>query len=511
LSCTGSSTPADVVDLFLGRAAETPDHPAVVTSRESVSYRGLESRVRAFAAHIAARADPKVFIALPPSVDVYAAILAAGLAGGFHTPVQPTSPISKMARIIRQFEPDFVVACADLLNRLREFAPSARFIDPAEIDASRQFTGNGSRHRLAYVFFTSGSTGEPKGVVVSRAALGHYVEWLGTLCIGAGDRVSQQPNIAFDISMTDIFGALCYGATLYPLDIEGDRLMPARFIRRHGITVWNSTPSVVSLMMRARQVRASNLASVRLFNFCGEPLLKEHLDALFSAVPEAVIQNTYGPTEAAIAVTALPMKAGNYLQYCGSSVALGDPLPGMEILLANGATADEGEIVIVGPQLADGYWKDAEKTAANFRPLSAADPRCGYFTGDWAERRAGNLFFRERIDLQVKVRGHRIELDEVAAAIRACGHPLVCVVKRGDALAALIEMPYGAPGFDAAELRRRLAEMLEAYAVPQWIVAVPHIPRNENDKVDRKAAAALLETSIGNQHGSESAGNSATA
>jgi len=80
-----------------------------------------------------------------------------------------------------------------------------------------------------------------------------------------------------------------------------------------------------------------------------------------------------------------------------------------------------------------------------------------------------------------------------------------------DALAALIEMPYAAAGFDAAEWRRRLAEMLEAYAVPQWIVAVPHIPRNENDKVDREAAAALLETSIGNQHGSESAGNSATA
>lgn len=508
---SASDLAADVVDLFLARAAEAPEHLAIVTANEAISYREFELRVRTFAARLATRRAPKVLVALPPSVDVYACIFAAGLAGGFHTPVQPTSPTSKMARILRHFEPDFVIARTELLNRLREFAPTAQCIDPAELDASFQLSGNGTRHRLAYVFFTSGSTGEPKGVMVSRAALGHYVEWLETLGIRPADRVSQQPNIAFDISMTDIFGALCYGATLYPLDVEGDRLMPARFIQRHCITVWNSTPSVVSLMMRARQVRASHLASVRLFNFCGEPLLKEHLDALFAAVPHAVIQNTYGPTEATIAVTALPTRVDNYLQYCGTSVALGDPLPGMEIVLANGATPDEGEIVIVGPQLADGYWKDPEKTAKNFRPISTTDPRRGYFTGDWAERTNGDLFFRERIDLQVKVRGHRIELDEVAAAIRACGHPMVCVFQRGDALAALIETPEGAAKFDAVELRHRLGETLDAYAVPQWIVAAAHIPRSENDKLDRKAAAALLETSIGNEHGSESPGHSGAA
>src|SRR5581483_7110555 len=132
-------------------------------------------------------------------------------------------------------------------------------------------------------------------------------------------------------------------------------------------------------------------------------------------------------------------------------------------------------------------------------------------TGDWAELRAGHLFFRERIDLQVKVRGHRIELDEVAAAIRARGHPVVSVFKRGDALAALIEIPDGPAHFDPAELRRKLAETLDAYAVPQWIVEVAPIPRNENDKLDRKAAAALLETSIGNDHESGSAGNSGAA
>jgi D-alanine--poly(phosphoribitol) ligase subunit 1 len=501
LTSVSITPPTDVVDLFLARARHAPDHPAIVTSRDSISYGALERRVRSFAALFVQRQNPKIFIALGPSVDVYACILASGLAGGFHTPVSVSSPFSKMASILRQLEADFVIACPGLLEQLREAAPLACAIDPGQIDGSSQLAGRGHRHRLAYVFFTSGSTGAPKGVMVSRKALAHYVRWLKTWEIGPADRVAQHPNIAFDISMSDIFGALCYGGTLYPLDLEGDRLMPARFIERNRITVWNSTPSVMSLMMQARQVRRSTLGSVRLFNFCGEPLLREHLDALFSTMPGALVQNTYGPTEATIAVTALPLRCDDYLRHCERTVALGDPLPGMDVLLANGASTDEGEIVIVGPQLADGYWKDPEKTGSSFRQVSASDRRRGYFTGDWAQRTGRDIYFRERIDLQVKVRGHRIELDEVAGAIRACGYPMTCVLKHKDALAALIELPTGVPAPEPAELRRQLAERLDSYAVPQWIVAVAQIPRNENDKVDRKAAAALMERSIGATNG----------
>jgi D-alanine--poly(phosphoribitol) ligase subunit 1 len=486
----------DVVDLFLDRAAENPDHPAIVCSTSRVTYRQLEQRVRAYAARFAARPEPKVFIALPASIDAYACILASGLAGGFHTPVNLASPPEKMRRIVRQLQPDVLVGAPDVLDSLASAAPRAERLDPKELDLARKLDGAGSRHPLAYVFFTSGSTGEPKGVMISREALAHYVDWLKTFEITPADRVSQQPNIAFDISMTDIFAALCYGATLYPLDIEGDRLLPARFIQRNGITVWNSTPSVVSLMMQARQVRASHLASVRLFNFCGEPLLKEHLEALFAAVPGALVQNTYGPTEATIAVTAVSMRSDNFLSYCVTSVALGTPLPGMELVLSNGNTPDDGEVVIIGPQLADGYWADPEKTAAAFRPVSGSDPRRGYFTGDWAERIAGNIYFKERIDFQVKVRGHRIELDEVGAAIRACGYPVLCVFKRGDTLAAVVEKPEADSIFDELALRDKLGKKIEPHAIPERIVMVEQIPRNENDKLDRRAAAALFEARV---------------
>ena len=485
--------PPDVVDLFLERAQVATGAPAIITSAASATYGTLERRVRAFASVFAERFSPKVLIALPPSIDAYACMFAVGLAGGFYTPLNLASPIEKMRRIQTQLEPDFVVGTRELLDKLA--VPAARQLDPAGLDVTRQLEGAGTRHDLAYVLFTSGSTGEPKGVMIPRTALAHYTAWLGTL-IRADDRVAQHANPAFDLSVFDIYGSLCHGAALYPVDVDGDRLMPARFVRRCAITVWSSTPSAVSAMMRARQVTAANLASVRLFSFCGEPLLKEHLDALFAAAPDAVVQNTYGPTEATVSVTKLRLDAHGYTAHCTTSVALGDPIPGMEIVLSDGP--EEGEIVIVGPQLARGYWRDPEATAKSFRAVSADDLRRGYFTGDLAWWRGCDLFFRERTDFQVKVRGYRIELDEVTAAIRECDYHVACVFKRGEALAAIVEAD---ESFSEAGLHRRLQAKLEAHAIPERIVAVAEIPLNENGKLDRRRAAALMDERIAIRHG----------
>ncbi len=483
----------DAVDRFLRCAVAYPDHPAIVSEGASVSYGDLLRRARAFAARFAAFDGPRMLIGLPQVPDAYAAILASGLVGGYHTPLNLSAPAEKLRKIAAVLDPDIVVASGELARDLQAQAPRSMVVDPLELDEAEQFQGEGRRHRLAYILFTSGSTGVPKGVMVPRRALNHYVDWLGTFGIGPGDRVSQQPNLAFDISMTDIFGALCFGGSLHPVLTEGDRLMPARMIAREGITIWNSTPSVISLMMRARQVTKANLGSVRLFNFCGEPLLPEQLAALFAARRDVEVQNTYGPTEATIAVTSLPLAADTFRAASGASVALGDPLPGTAIHLVGGVDADEGEIVISGPQVAEGYWKDPGKSALVFKDFVYGNESLrGYFTGDWAERRNGLLFFKERMDFQVKVRGFRVELDEVAAAIRVCGWPVACVFKRGEALAAVVEAVPGAP-FDESTLRLALAGRIESHAIPEVICEVERMPRSDNDKLDRKAAAHWLD------------------
>lgn len=481
----------DVVDRFLAQAQLLPDAPAIVEGGRTVTYGNLETLVRTYAAIFSRHNQPRVLVALGPGSDAYACILAAGLAGGFHTPINVAAPLEKRQRIARLLEPHVVVCDLESVDDYANLG--AEVMTPATVGDGPLFSGSGARHHLAYVIFTSGSTGSPKGVQISRQALAWYVDWLRTMEFGPGDRVSQQPNLAFDISMTDIFGALCYGAALYPLTTRADYMLPARFIRREGITVWNSTPSAVSLMMQARQVTPETMASLRLINFCGEPLLPEHLDAIFQARPDVVVQNTYGPTEATISMTAIRLNAETYKSSCAASVAIGDPIEGMAIDLVGGAHPDEGQIVITGRQLADGYFKDPAKTAEVFRQVEGAEgAKVGYYTGDWAERRNGQIFFKERIDFQIKVRGHRVELDEVNAAVRSFGWPVVCSFKHGDAICSVVEA-VDDQHFDEKKLRKELGDKLESYAIPDHIRLIEQMPRNENDKIDRKAAMRWFE------------------
>ena len=483
-----ASPPKDYVARFLESACRHPDAIAIRAGKTEISYRDFEQLVRRYAAAYRAAKAKRVLIALAPGIDVYADIVASGLAGCTHTPLNLASPRDKAARITEMLSPEVIVG-DEAASALLPNAPAAVQVRPSELSAEI-LEGDGDGSEIAYILFTSGTTGLPKGVMVPREALNHYVAWLEQdLACGPGDRVSQHPSLAFDISMTDIFGALCFGATLVPLMSEGDRYLPARFIAREKITVWNSTPSVMSLIIQAGEDQERFLRSVRLFNFCGEPLLKMHLDSIFAARPDVMVHNTYGPTEATISVTNMKLTASDYQDKSRGSVTIGPPIGDMQLHLVAGAHPDEGEIVITGPQLAAGYLDDPARTAERFRDVEVGDSVLrGYYTGDWAERHDGLIYFKERMDFQVKIRGHRIEMDEVAEAVRSCGWPMVVIFPEegNDALAAVVERLEGRE-FDDNALKQQLSEKLEAYAVPQRIRLIDRLPRNENDKVDRRA------------------------
>ncbi|HTW52932.1 MAG TPA: AMP-binding protein, partial [Stellaceae bacterium] len=460
----------------------------------AVSYEELAQRARRLAQAFARFPEPRVLIALPSGAEAYAAMLGAALAGGYYTPVNVDSPILKLRRIARQLQPDIIVGDGDIATGLLAESAGAMLLLPADAPDKPLPDDARRRHRIAYVIFTSGSTGAPKGVVIPRTALDHYVGWMrGSRMFGADDRVSQYANIGFDFSVMEIYGTLCAGATLFPVQGKGDRLFPARMITREKITVWNSVPSVISLMMRADSITADNLASLRWLNFCGEPLLPQYLRAIFAACPHVIIQNTYGPTEATVSMTSLVLTAGDYEGACGASVALGEPIPGMGLHLVGGSHADEGEIVITGPQLATEYWSDPEQSSERFREVTVGGRSVpGCFTGDWAERRGGHVFFKERMDFQVKVKGVRIELDEVAAALREIGWPVVCVLSRGDYLVAVVER-HGTTPFDQYEVMDALTARLDEAAVPRAVMQIEEMPYNENGKIDRGAVKAWYE------------------
>jgi len=483
--------PNDIIDAILETAARCADRPAIKIRDQIISYAQFETKFRRFASYFKRNSAKNILIALPQGTDAYAAILGAGLGGAFYTPVNVDAPVEKLWQIVRSLQPDIIVAEASLSAQLHADCAKALCVAPREVDTEAPLEGQGARHEIAYIIFTSGTTGTPKGVMIGRQSLNHYAEWIrrsGT--ITSDDRVSQFANIGFDISVTDIYGTLSAGATLYPIIGTADRMFPARVIAREKISVWNSTPSVFGLMMRAGEVTPEMLGSLRLMHLCGEPLLRTHLDAIFEAVPKMTVQNAYGPTEATVTVTTMVLKANYDSTMCHSSASIGPANEGMNVTLVGGTTPDEGEIVISGPQVALGYWQNAKDTDAVFRSIEIdGAAQRAYFSGDWAERENGLIFFKERVDHQVKIHGFRIELDEIALAIQKEGYATVCVTKWKEGLAAVIE---GSPKQSEAELRTGLSRRLDRHVIPEVIRWIDHVPRSANDKLDRRSVIEWL-------------------
>ncbi len=502
IACAAHDAGTDAIDLFLRAASRNPAALAVRTANVTLSYNAFAARVRGLAAAIVGRKmRARILIAVPPGPDAYAAMFASGMAGAVYAPVNFNAPLAKQLAICARFDPDIVVATKQAWTQIAAGAPHATLLDPDDLGAEGCLPGQTplaapvareARHELAYVIFTSGSTGRPKGVEITRAARDHYVAWLGTgLDIRPGDRLSQYANIAFDLSVMEIYGALCHGASLHPPRGSGDRLFPAALMRRENLTHWISVPSVVSLMRQANELTGEYLHSIRRFVFCGEQLTPSHARDLLRAAPHAIVQNTYGPTEATVSMTSVLLTVPDLPRLTQASVALGTPIPGMDMRLVGGPDDDEGEIVLFGPQLARGYLADPDTTARAFRSMETrTGVERGYFTGDWARRIDGDLYFQARTDFQIKHKGYRIELGEIQAALAASGTADAVVFVADDRLVAVVESPVAIATWPD-QLRLALKRLLDPHAVPDEIVAVQQLPRNDNDKIDRNAAVAL--------------------
>ncbi len=477
----------DLVAQFMENASKQPAHPAVVEDTGSVTYEELARMVSRIAAAIAVVCEqPRVLIYLPKGAAAYAAMLATMKAGGVYAPVNLDAPVHRNVEILKQFRPHVIVSTTATLEILETAGKGSTLVDIDNLTAE-ELDDPRPGSKLAYVMFTSGTTGKPKGVMIPHTALASYTEWaLAAMSPSPEDKWSQHPNIAFDISALDIYGALCSGATLYPVISAKDKLLPAQFIRRHQLTIWTSVPSIVDLMVKARQATTQNFASLRLLSFCGEPLFQKHLDAVFDANESVVVHNTYGPTEATISCTLLRMTKSTYRQYCNNSVAIGQPIQGMDFVF-DGGSDEEGELLLLGRQLAVGYWENAAETEQVFMSISVeGDVRRAYRTGDWVAKRSGEYFFVSRIDSQVKIRGNRVELDGIDSAIFELGFGNSCTVHVNDELHSFLETEH-LP--DLVQFRQTLSNRLLEYELPAHIYAIEFLPRSANDKIDRNQLA----------------------
>ncbi|OQR64292.1 non-ribosomal peptide synthetase [Streptomyces maremycinicus] len=475
------------------QAARTPDATALVYGAESLTYAELDARANRLAHHLQALgAGPgtTVAVSVPRSTELIVALLAVLKAGAAYLPLDPDYPAPRLAYMLEDASP--VCAVTDRAGRLPE-GPTP-VVSLAGLDLSARSAVTPARALTpahpAYVIYTSGSTGRPKGVVVSHRAIDNRLRWMQhAYPLDAGDRVLQKTPSSFDVSVWEFFWPLRTGATLVVAEPGGHRdpAYLARLIREQAVTTCHFVPSMLQVFL-AEPGAADCRAVLRRVFASGEALPRETANAFGRVLPEAGLHNLYGPTEAAVDVSyhaCAPRGAG--------PVPIGRPVWNTRLYVLDAARQPcppgvQGELFLAGRQLADGYLGRAELTAARFvdDPFGPPGGRM-YRTGDLARWSAdGEVEYLGRTDHQVKLRGQRVELGEVEAALAARpGVDGSCAVVVEDRLVG-----YVTGDADAVAVRAALARELPEHLVPAVVVVLESFPLSPNGKLDRRALPA---------------------
>jgi amino acid adenylation domain-containing protein len=516
---------------FMRSAEHFTARPAIIVEGKSLSYGELREAAVGIAATIQSHQEPAwvplTAVFAHRSATAFAGVLGSLLAGNGYVPLNRTFPIARsrvmfersrcrsvvvdnaslpqLESLLDDRADNLLIIAPDLANvsdhRLRW--PQHCFIGSDDLSGSHAWCPP-SVHPddIAYLLFTSGSTGTPKGVMVSHGNVVSCIDYLsGLFDFTEKDVVSQMFDLTFDLSAFDMFVSWAQGACLCCAS-QKTLINPARFIRERGLTTWFSVPSTIAFMKRLGLLKPGMFPSLRLSLFCGEPLPVAAAEAWSRAAPNSIVENLYGPTELTIACTSYrwdPERCRMESEL--GIVPIGRPFPGMNVLVVDDTLREvdpgqEGELLMNGPQMSLGYWRDRERTNRAFVvPIGRTDTF--YRTGDRVRRSVGTspMTHLGRIDSQIKVLGHRVELGEIEAVVRqTSGLDGVAAVgwPETDSGYAGVEVFIEGDPADLDELRRRIGARLPEYMVPRRFHFMGRLPRNANEKLDRIAMQGIL-------------------
>src|SRR5438874_170552 len=522
--------PQTLLTAFLRSFEEFPDREAIDVGGRQTTYQDLANRAKSLGATVR-RALPSSEISLTAvfayrSQTAYAGVLGALMAGHGYVPLNPTFPVDRtrlmverslcrslivdarsepqLERLLSEFPFPLVVICPDQndVTELAKKLPKHQIIGAAElIDPAEWKSRNIDVNSIAYLLFTSGSTGQPKGVMVSHANVLHYVDYVTKRYgIEKNDRLSQTFDLTFDLSAHDLFVTWGSGACLC-VPTQKQMIKPGAFINAARLTAWFSVPSTAVVMRRLGELKSGLYPHLRLSLCCGEALPVEVVRDWSAAAPNSIIENIYGPTELTIGCTAYRWDNRTSPVECEQGIVpIGEAFEDMEALIVDEdlrevAVGCEGELIMTGPQLSKGYWCDEEKTKRAFVSVKGREG-VYYKTGDRVRRSAPNrpLVYLGRLDNQIKVLGHRVELGEVEAVVRNLSgvDAVVALGWPGGGNADRIELFLEADRFDTQPLMNQLKTKLPSYMVPRQIRVLRRFPLNPNGKYDRRALETML-------------------
>ncbi|MBE2997581.1 amino acid adenylation domain-containing protein [Nocardiopsis sp. HNM0947] len=493
-----------------GAGAAVSDGPALIDPEAGteLDHAQFRARVNRLARELVSRGvgpGEVVAVAVPRSADLVVALHAVVVAGGAYLPLDLEYPQERLRFVLEDAAPRLVLTTGEGARSLPGGGGERLYLDaPATAELLERRSGaelsQDERHRvlheddLAYVIYTSGSTGRPKGVGVSHAAIVNRLEWMQhQFPLGEDDRVLQKTPSAFDVSVWEFFWPFRAGAALVvaPPGAHRDPARLARVMDEHAVTKCHFVPSMLRVFLE--EPSAADCDGLRAVFASGEALPSAAAERFFEALPGADLFNLYGPTEAAVDVT----WADAFVDAGRGTVPIGRPVWNtrayvLDPFLRPVPDGVAGDLYLSGTQLARGYRGRPGLTAERF----VADPFAGrgarmYRTGDVARLRDGVLEFVGRSDAQVKVRGQRIELGEVEAALAAVpGVTGAVAALAGNASGEDVLVGYisGPAAPDTA--REHIARSLPGAMVPSALVAVGEWPLSPNGKLDRSALPA---------------------
>lgn len=498
---------------FQAVAQATPQATAIVLEERSYDFAALNALANRLARWLLARDVGRgdiVCLQLPKSVEAYALVIACLKIGALYAFLDPDAPSERARLTLERCAPALVVSVHDgagerlVLGSAAQrdgFCRDAGEFDDADLSDTAEITGTDP----AYVMFTSGSTGEPKGVVIPHQGVLNLVDWANrSLGIGGDDRLTNVNPLHFDNSVFDIYCGLLNGASIVALDALKGR-PPAHLVKRiaeTGCTFFFAVPTLFMYLDSMQLLKPERLPGVRQFMFGGEGFPIPQLRRFHNSFAgKARLINCYGPTEtscicSSFEITEAVFEAGEGFAPLGRL----NPNFSHRVLDADFEAVGPGEIGelwLGGPCVGLGYLNNPEETARRFRqdPLVGGYRSVMYRTGDLVQEdpRTGILSFRGRADNQIKLNGHRIELEEIDHALQSIpgvDRALAIAVNGGGSVRLMAA--YSGRRLDSSELLAHCRDRLPAYMTPSRFAWLDAMPTNANGKADRRAVAALI-------------------
>lgn len=477
--------------LLLDAAWRYPERPAISDGVTTLSYEDLSTTVDALAGELAARGVQRgdhVGVSLPRGIPAVSAIHAVLRLGAVAAPLDPLDPDERLSRMARNAGLAFLLGRSSVQGfheRGEPLADGSLLYSTPDI---RAHTADGG-----YLLFTSGSTGWPKGVLLSHENVLHFVRWIvGEFGVGPEDRIGAQSAFTFDLSTFDLFGAAMAGActVLLPDVLRGFPHDVVSWLERERISLFYAVPTLYESLLRGG-IEKTALPALRVLAYAGEPFRPRPLERYVRRFADSRIYNLYGPTETNVCTFERVPSTWRAEQ----PLSIGRALPGLRVELVdeNGVAGDEGEIAVSGPAVFRGYYQDGVLRSRLSTIVRDGVQLSAYRTGDLAVRAAdGRIHLRGRRDHQVKRRGHRIELGDVESVVGELSGVLGCAAvwrptEDGGQIWVYVVCDDGG---DIDRVVQDVHTALPRRMAPDRVVLTPELPLTDRGKIDREALAS---------------------